>query len=527
MLVAVPLGTINVTTRDGNTGSIDLSSTVNLQDVINTITNSGLGLSAEFNESGTGLSIRDLTGGSSSEFSLSSTDGTADRLGITASSLDNVIRGKSLDRKFVSRNTSLDTLNQGRGVGTGSFTITDSKGQLSAINIRASNIKSVGELLDAINKLTVSVTARVNAKGDGIELIDTANGSGTLRVTDSAGQSSAANLRIAGAAERQVVDGKIVQAIDGSQVDRILVKSSDTLTTITDKIQSKAKLASATTVTGTNGSRLQILSQRGGTAGRLAFDDGGLGLQLRNTQVGQDAAIAVGTSAQTSYFYSSDGVFDNAIAGVSITAKEVTTAPVKVSVGQDSDAVVAAVNSLVDQFNKTVDKVQAVSFYNAKDNTTGILFGRGEVLQIQTGFGRLFTDRYSSGGSLTSLQSLGISLNDKGKLELSTSKLRAQLESNPQAVQDLLSHETRGFQTKLNAMTERFSGVKNGLLLNRSQALTEQILNSNSRVDSMNARLDKERERLLSQFYKTETAISKIQGNQKAVDQIARITIPQ
>ncbi len=275
---ASALGTLQITTRDGNTGNVDLSSAKTVQDVINLLDNSGLEISADYNSAGTGLQIRDLSGGTSSEFSISSGDDTADRLGIKTSTVDTVVQGEGLDRKFISRSTLLSDLNQGRGVALGSFRITDTTGAAASVNLSSASATTVGEVIDAINNAGLAVQAKINTKGDGIEIIDTAEAGGTLSVADLSNGTSAKDLRILGTGTRQTIDGSLKTAIDGSQVDRILVEATDSLDTIVSKIAAQAKLASASVVGSGSDFRLQIASARGGEIGRLAIDTTGLNL---------------------------------------------------------------------------------------------------------------------------------------------------------------------------------------------------------------------------------------------------------
>ena len=45
-------------------------------------------------------------------------------------------------------------------------------------------MQTIGDVIDAINRSTSGVHAAINSTGDGIVLTDTANGSGTLSVTE-------------------------------------------------------------------------------------------------------------------------------------------------------------------------------------------------------------------------------------------------------------------------------------------------------------------------------------------------------
>jgi flagellar hook-associated protein 2 len=75
-------------------------------------------------------------------------------------------------------------------------------------------------------------------------------------------------------------------------------------------------------------------------------------------------------------------------------------------------------------------------------------------------------------------------------------------------------------------MSDRLAGETNSLLIGRSQTLADQVQANSDRIDSLNTRLENERERLFSQFIAMEEAIAKIQGNLSSIDSIKPITIP-
>jgi flagellar hook-associated protein 2 len=62
-------------------------------------------------------------------------------------------------------------------------------------------------------------------------------------------------------------------------------------------------------------------------------------------------------------------------------------------------------------------------------------------------------------------------------------------------------------------MLENLVGAENGLLVSRNNTLQRQIEDGNRRVQFLNAKLDRERERLLLQFYRMEESISKIRNS--------------
>ncbi len=115
---------------------------------------------------------------------------------------------------------------------------------------------------------------------------------------------------------------------------------------------------------------------------------------------------------------------------------------------------------------------------------------------------------------------------DDGKLDLDEQKLNEAISKNQTDVEEFFTTEENGLADRLSSLADRIAGVDNGMLLNRGQTLSSQIEFNNTRIDTLNTRLEKERERLLRQFYATEEAIAKIQSNQAAISQIGSLSIP-
>ncbi|QDV69555.1 Flagellar hook-associated protein 2 [Rosistilla carotiformis] len=516
------LGTLSITVHDGSTADVDLSGATSVADVISAINNSGLDVEADYNDQGTGIAIRDLTGGTVSNLKVSSLDDTASKLGLEIDTTETFANGNNLRAQYVSRNTALSALNQGQGVGTGSFTIQDSNGDASIVSLGALEPQTVGALIDQINGLSIGVEASLNADGNGIRIIDTSNGEGTLKIIDRNGRTSAASLGIAGTAETRVIDGEVRSVIDGSQGITVNVNASDTVATIAAKIQELGQYASASAGSG----RLEILSKRGGSDGRLAVSTTGFDIGLRQTASAQDAIIEVGESESASLFYSSDNVFSDAISGLSLTAKKVTDSPVEVNVTKNNSAVVSSVTNFVSAYNRLVTRMDALTAFDETSQTVGLLFGSGEVLRIQSQLGSLFTGRINGAGDIKSLGEIGIRLSDTGQMTFDSAKLTAKLETEPDSVKDFFTTDSTGFSSRVQDAIDKIAGVESSVLLNKNDALQRRIETNNDRIASYNLRLESEEARLYKQYYAMEEAISKLQSNQSYISNIAPITMP-
>ncbi len=305
------LTSLDIMLADGSNASVDLSSANNTAEIVDAIDASGLSLIVRINDAGTGIRVRDVSGGSGS-FLISSTDSTAANVGLDATSTNDIIIGDNLNRQTVTAGTLMADLNQRDGIDTGSFTITDSAGAVGAINIKVDDITTVGNLVDAVNALSIAVTASLNDAGDGIALVDTAAGSSTLTVVDTGTGTAAADLGIAGAAVVQTVAGVSVSALVGTQSAEISIDATDTLASLAAKINDTGRYASGSVEANDDDSfSLRLLSRKGGEGGRFAFETTGFELDLRTTSAGQDAKISVSADGGPAQILSStDGVFE-------------------------------------------------------------------------------------------------------------------------------------------------------------------------------------------------------------------------
>ncbi len=111
-------------------------------------------------------------------------------------------------------------------------------------------------------------------------------------------------------------------------------------------------------------------------------------------------------------------------------------------------------------------------------------------------------------------------MNDTGKLEFDQDKFAARLAQDPSAVQEFFTNESSGFAAKAKSVADGLAGIESGALLSRSNALQTQIEQNVNRLGAFDIRLDKQRTRLLTQFYNMETAIAKLQTNLTALNQL-------
>ena len=520
------LGDLQLTDRSGASATVDLSHAETLQDVTDAISAAGLGISARVNAASNGIELVDTTGQSASNLIVASTDDTAENLGIAVNANVDRINSGDLHLQVISENTRLDQLNGGQGIARGSFTIVDSAGNRTTVNLANDNIHTVGDVLHEINRLASGVHAEINATGDGIAIQDLKNGTGKLTVQEGS-STTAADLHLLRDATSVTTGGQTSQVIDGTTTQTIQLAAGDTLDDLRDKINQASAGASAVILN--DGSyrpyRLALTSQAAGAAGNLVVDMSGVGLTMQETARGQDALLAIGSGGAGSILLSSSSnTFSDALPGVSLAVQQASGSPVTVNVANSDTNLVANVKTMVDDYNKFRSSLTDQMAFNADTNTTSVLTGNGAALRLDQDLGYFFSGQFFGAGSIQSLAEIGISVQQDGTLQFDQSKLEDKYAADPQGVEKFFTTDQFGFAKKFDQLLEQLSGAgDNSLLTARLKALDDKSTDYQSRIDAMTAALAKQQDRLYNQFYQMEIAISKIQSSMSTVSSLAYI----
>ncbi len=518
------LGSIDITNRAGATATVDLSGAETLDEVIDAINDAGIDVSARVNDARNGITITDNTG-SSGSLIIASADATnsAEALGLVVNDTVSSFDTGSLDRQTVSEQTLLSELNGGRGVAGNSFIIEDGEGKSGAVNIAALGIETVGDVIDAVNGLSLKVKARINDSGDGILLIDT-SGEGEISVRESGSGTAAADLHLLGGTKEIDINGQLTTVVDGSTVFEFEIGEEDSLEDLVDKINASGAGVSASIFADGSGAtpfRLSLVSQTAGSEGELQIDARDTSFRFTEITKAQDALLLFGGSGSAGILASSSSnTFDSILEGVELNITGTSDSPVTVSVNQTSSQTISNLQLFVDSYNKLRDSLDNFTFFNAEENTKGPLAGSNEALRVESEVSALVTSRFFNAGPIQSLAEVGITINDKGKLSLDKARAEAKFASDADAVEEFFTTETVGFANKVSALIETLAGEESSLLVNRAVALQARIDVNTQRIDFFTSRLERERENLLTKFYNMESVIGKLQNNLSAIGAI-------
>lgn len=545
-------GAISITTRDGTARSITIDPASGISEIIAAINDQGAGaVTARINRQGTGLEIVDTTTGTGP---LRITGATAESLkintpdgGVIASS----VTGGNLQKQYVTAQTTLASLRNGQGVGTGAFTITDSLGGVKRITIRDTD-KTMDDVIRKINADTTNrVKARINAKGDGLELYEDIAGQGTLKikVADNEG-SVAANLSVRGEAKGIGAQN----SIDGTAEKQVTFAAADTLEQVVQKINQAGVGFQAAIINDGGGStpfRMTLTARNSGVAGRTIVDTGSFDLGAATLDQGQDARVFYGSAdpASAVLLTSSRNTLDRVIQGVSIDLKGVSTSPVTLSVSNDTAAVVDGVNAFITAFNALNGSIGTQTKVDRETQRRAALAGDSTTLTLRSELFALVnapTDGIT--GRYRRLADVGVTVGKDGNLSLNQDRFRAALETDREAVVALFTaregapatgpqeiapgvtvntpasssvvYTTRGIMTKLDDLGNRYLNSVDGRLTRQDRTLKDQIELQNNRIEGIDQRLARRRAQLENQFRAMESTIGRLQQQQSALGQI-------
>lgn len=543
-------GLLDFTTGNGTVFQVNVSGATTVDELLAAINANGA-VTATFNPTGNGLQIKDNTTGGS--LVISGTNGTdaAAALGISGTFTDGIAKGDNLQLAYFGRATLLADLNNGDGVGTGTFEIVDANSNTVKITINE-NHKTLGDIVKAINDSDAAVNARINDNGDGIVIEDTTGqASGAkIRISDTSG-SVATKLRIAGEASGSGTDN----FIDGSFETTIEFDPTATLKDIVTAINNADPGVRATIINdgaGANPYRLSLVSDQSGLDGRFIIDSGDFDLGFRTLEEGQNARIFYGSSdpANGVLISSSSNTISGVIDGVTIDLKNTSEDPVNLAITTDTTSIESKIATLVSTFNSVIERIDYQSRYDEDTEARGPLLGDGTALALRDRmFSALRANNDGFSDTFNRLAQVGLAVGDGGKLVFDSAKFRDAYAQDPEAVKELFTRrdikpkeddpdgdgivvnnpdavtefEALGVIPQLEELANNYVTSIGGVLQNRSNALNDQIAQQQSRIEYLQASLDRKRDTLQKQFLAMEQAIGAFQTQGSALSQISLI----
>ena len=233
----------------------------------------------------------------------------------------------------------------------------------------------------------------------------------------------------------------------------------------------------------------------------------------------QDAHIKLGTGANAIDVYSSTNTVTGALDGVTLTlnsAKPGTAINVRLS--QNTAPVREAVQGFLDQYNGLSDIFNANNAYDKSTQTSGVLFGNSALQNLQGDlFSKVTSSRNIPGASLNSLSSMGISLDDKGKLSVTDNAAFEKALAKPEDLKKLFTDKDNGIATNLRSYVDQQTSVVSGAITLEDKRLTAQYDDLTASIERTQAKATRTEQRLREIFLNLETALSTIKSQSAAL----------
>lgn len=538
------------TARDGTAAVVSLGASAlngSMADVIASINaqlaSAGADISVGLNSAGNGLEVADSSGGTGN---LIVAGGAAAQLGIDtdpAGVAADTHQGKSAQQKWISLATKLTDLNGGKGIGTGTIRVTSADGVTQTLAI-GSTLRTVDELIDFINASPIgsSVSASINANGDGIQFTDITGGTGDLVIEDESG-TVAKSLNLAGTFEE---DGGSIAA-NGSYEKVVEFSATDTLDQVVTKINNAGVGVTAAVLNDGSANapfHLNLTAKASGSAGATIVDTGGLDLGFTSLSKGQDAVAFFGAKDPADAFLitSSTNTITGVVKGVTIDLESTSSAPVEVVVEHDLSPVTAKIGELIAAFNNVIAAIDTYDSYNAETEKKGILLGDQGVRNIKN---RLLTMVQSKPSGVSTqfdyLFEVGIKLGEGNELEFDQEKFEQAFAQDPEGVEALLSaskllpkepieiapgvtvadtedtYEQQGVFEQLEVLIEAFTNSIDGTITIKKNSFDTKIDQQKDRIEQLQKSLDSKRLVLQQQFLQMEQALAALSTQSQAL----------
>ena len=538
-------GSFTITDSSGNTGAVNVAvdNIETFGDLIDQINSLGLDVEATLSPLGDGIAVIDRGDGSNTlAISDATGDGLAARLNLDGTVVDTTIAGVSeralvgTDRQSITvaatdtlsdiveklgedsryATVSIAQLDDGRVALSASATAGGASGRFA--------LRSEGFHL-GLRTTAVGQDARIAYSIDGGAEVFATSTDGVFELAAGDGQTGVSRETLLSEIVPSAVEGSFILEDSSGERSAINLRVDDIRTygDLVDRVNGLGIAVEASLAE--DGGGLRLVDTGGGNETFTVTDVGNSGVAAFLGIAGEASSQTIDGQSVSAIVSSVDDAASGE--GLSFTLKELSEDPITVTVEQDNEKVVGVISTFVDQYNSLVEKLDSVTFFNGDTNSVGVLFGSSETLRIRSSYQRLLSGSIRGAGDFRSAGQVGLKFSANGKLQLDRGKLREALEETPQAVEAFFATDGTGLADQLSDVAERLAGASGGVLTRRRETLQNQTERNNERIDSLNGRLVRERERLLEQFFRAEEAISRIQSDQDAVSSIRQIAIPE
>lgn len=259
--------------------------------------------------------------------------------------------------------------------------------------------------------------------------------------------------------------------------------------------------------------RLQFAATKSGSAGAFTISDPGTA--FTDVKTAQDAEIALwpGTSAAQTV-KSSTNTFADLLPGVSITAKEVTTTPVVLTVARDDAGITKLASDLVSGANGIFSLVASKTAVSSTTNTSGTTTNAGVFAGDSTV--RSVNQSILSAASLPvgtpprSPSEIGISITKTGAMEFDATKFATALAADPAGTAAKVQEIAGRIASAATAASDKYDGTLTKTITGQQSEVRDLA----DRISDWDTRLASRKATLQRTYSGLEVALSNMKAQQ-------------
>jgi flagellar hook-associated protein 2 len=397
--------------------------------------------------------------------------------------------------------------------------------QTSALDSLQTDATDLDNDVQALNNLTGPLSAAtVSSSNSGIVTGSAASGStagnNVVVVNSLATAASFASGAVASATTDLPAESITITPAGGSATTITTGSGVDTLTGLENAVNNAGLGVTASIITDANGGQLAIVSNTTGSAGAFTVSSSGGSFGFTQAQAGSNASLTVNGISISSASNTVTGV----IPGVTLTLQSASPGTqVSLTVAPDTSQASTAINQFVTDYNTLITAVNSQFTYTSGSGQ-GVLAEDPTVQTLQSDLlGALdFTSTTGSGSSetVTSLASMGITVNSDGTLSVDSTTLNSALQNNFSQVQNFFQGTAlNGFANSMDQQLTSFISPADGAFTVDLQSISSENTSLQDDINNFQTNtIDPLQKQLQSEYSQAEIALQQLPGELKDVD---------
>lgn len=395
------------------------------------------------------------------------------------------------------------------------------------LKYKSQDLQSMVSALQGLNSKVAALATQATAaaKPGALDLYSaTTSSDKVVATTTSSAKAGSIDFQVTKLAQTQVAVTPQVNAVVGWPYTTMTINSGGVNYTIEplssnldDVVKSVnaagAGVTASKVAVGAGEYRLQFTATKSGETGAFTISDPGT--TFTNVKAAQDAEITLWpNTAVNQTVKSSTNTFTDLLPGVSITAKEVTTAPVTLTVARDDAAITKQASDLVAGVNGIFSLVASKTAVTSTTNTSGtsttagIFAGDSAVRSVNQSI--LSAASLPVGTPPRSPSEIGISITKTGTMEFDEKKFSAALASDPVGT----AAKVQEIATRIGAAATTASDKYDGTLTKKITGQESEVRDLADRISDWDTRLESRKATLQRTYSGLEVALSNMQAQQ-------------